>query len=683
MIPRWFERLVVLGLLLIAVFLRIAEFSSLPNGFSQEEITAIDITQQIQDGVGQVFFRTGEQSGEESFYHTLNAGVTTLVGDGLVGYRMLSVWAGLLTLAFLYRTSRWLFGSGIALVSLVIMVSNIEAVMLSRNATRLTLTPLFTVATLAIISWTFRLHEPIRPYKPLTSRFTVLGYLVGAALYAHYTGVLLGVILIIFVLYMWQTNQPVSRQIWSSCLFAITLIAIVGVPYLISFLRNPDASGIYIFWKNRPESVADFFESFIATIGAFFLTGDNNPVRNIPALPLVWPFWSILILVGIFTAVRRWREPHFGLILITSLIGILPDIWLKDGADFSAMMIVLPVACILGGIGAYKIGLYIHHQEIYGGVRLVAAVLILLFGWTLYRVYQDFFVTWPARQDVRLAYHSDLAQLMAYLDTKTASLPTLICTNTLRPPTSTHGEIRWSDPQLAEAMLHREDLNLRYADCRTAFVLIDGGKPMQVLEANAGEIPGNAAQQWLQYGEILPIDPFGRVTKLDAEAELAQFGGQLILETPLLYPNLDGVPQEVGLPVRFGRNITLVGYRAPDISTYEPGDLVAITTYWRVDGQLPDHLGFFTRLHDDPLASPITEVNVIDVLSENLHVDDVIVQASLFIIPENLPKGEYIVTLGVYDNNTLNQIIVFSENDDDRIVPRGNYLMLAPRLVVE
>ncbi|MBZ0307582.1 MAG: hypothetical protein K8I82_16060, partial [Anaerolineae bacterium] len=109
MIPRWFDRLSLLGLLLVGVFLRVWDLSTLPPGFSQQEIISVDITQQIQEGAGQVFFRTGEDEGQESFYHILNAGMTRLVGDGLIGYRILSVWSGLLTLAFLYRAARWLF----------------------------------------------------------------------------------------------------------------------------------------------------------------------------------------------------------------------------------------------------------------------------------------------------------------------------------------------------------------------------------------------------------------------------------------------------------------------------------------------------------------------------------------------------------------------------------------------
>lgn len=203
---------------------------------------------------------------------------------------------------------------------------------------------------------------------------------------------------------------------------------------------------------------------------------------------------------------------------------------------------------------------------------------------------------------------------------------------------------------------------------------------MQILLANPKEPIGDAAQQWLNLAEILPVDPFGSVMKLDAEDELAQFGGRLQLEMPLLYPALGGTPEAVTLPVRFGRNITLVGYRAPDISSYKRGDVVQITTYWRVDGRIPDQLGFFTRLNDNPEASPFTEVNVIDVLSNHLRIRDVMVQASLFTVPETLPPGAYVVTLGAYDNNTLNQIPVFSQ---DGKIPRGSYLMLASRLVVD
>jgi hypothetical protein len=58
----------------------------------------------------------------------------------------------------------------------------------------------------------------------------------------------------------------------------------------------------------------------------------------------------------------------------------------------------------------------------------------------------------------------------------------------------------------------------------------------------------------------------------------------------------------------------------------------------------------------------------------------VVIQTSFMTIPETLLPGEYVVTLGAYDNNPLNQIPVFGPEARE---PRGNYLMMESRLSVE
>ncbi|HLA42047.1 MAG TPA: hypothetical protein VJZ27_01350, partial [Aggregatilineales bacterium] len=347
MIPRWFERVCVIGLLLLAVWLRTFELRTLPPGFSNRELRAIDITGQIRSGTVQVFFPLQPDGAEASFYHTASAAITALVGDGTLGYRLLGLWANLLALAFLYAATRALFGPGIGLVSLAIMVTGIWSVLLSRTVSPLSLVPLFVCSTLAIMTWTFRLYQPIAPTPPLTTRYTVLGFLIGGAIYTHYVGLLLALILLLFVVYLRRTNQPVSRRVWSSSLFALTLILVLSLPYIISVLRNPTITGIYLLWKDRPTGVIPFLESILKTFSGFAYSGDSSPTHNVPNLPLLWPIWFLLTLVGFYFALRRWREPAYGMLLIMLVVGLLPDIWLDGGPSFPDMLLVQPILYIL------------------------------------------------------------------------------------------------------------------------------------------------------------------------------------------------------------------------------------------------------------------------------------------------------------------------------------------------
>jgi 4-amino-4-deoxy-L-arabinose transferase-like glycosyltransferase len=683
MIPIRFERAALLILLLLAVWFRGMDFPRLPLGFSNDELTHIDITEQVRDGNIRVFFANPTSGGHESLYNILNTGITALVGDGLVGYRLLGLWSGLLALAFLYAAVRALFGPGIALVSLAIMVTGISSILNARNATPLVLAPLGMSATLAAIVWTFRLHKPIAPVPPHTAPYTILAFVVAAALYTHYTGIFLALIVLILVVYLRMSGQPVSRQVWSSSLFVLTLILVLAFPYLISFFRNPDSTGIAIFWQQRPLSFADLGDSFISTLAGIFRSGDSNPSHNVPSLPLLFPLWVLLALVGLFFAARRWREPGYALTLIFLIVGLLPDIWLRNGPDFNAMVILRPTLTILAGIGTYAAARFVQSGGVMGGWRFVALLAALTVGYTAWQAQDRLLDDWQNREDVQATYHTDVGRLAAYLDTSDDRSPTLICVDILNQEVLPTGQVRWAEPDIARYAMHRDNLELRFATCRSAFVFINGGEPMRVALVNPRSLSEATPAIRLWFDRLQRIDapnlPPGVISEIVAVDELAELAGQLTQSSPLFYPRIGSDLEPAVLPARFGRNVTLLGYEPLGTLVYQPGNILSVTSYWRIDGTPPERLGVFTRLHDTPQSSPYTETNTLDALPATLRERDVVIQTNFMTIPETLLPGEYVVTIGAYDNNPLNQIPVFGAEAAER----GNYLMLEPRLTVE
>ena len=684
MIPVRFERAALLILFLLAVWFRAADIARLPLGFSNDELAHIDIIEQVRDGNVRVFFPSDAAPGYESSYHVLNTGVTALVGDGLVGYRLLGLWSGLLTLAFFYAAVRALFGPGIGLVALAIMVTGISSILHARNATPLTLAPLAVSATLAAIVWTFRLHKPIAPITPRTTPYSMLAFVVAAACYIHYTGIFLALIVLIFVIYLRQTGQPVSRQVWSSSLFVLTLILVLALPYIISLLRSPTATGITLFWEDRPTSFVDLADSFVGTLDGIFRHGDTNPTHNVPGLPMLFPLWFLLALLGLAFAARRWRQPGYALILIFLVIGFLPDVWLTGGADYGAMVILYPTLMILAGIGTYVGARYVQSSRVMGGWRFVALLAALTVAFTAWQAQDRLLDDWPDRDDVQAAYHTDVGRLAAYLDTSQDETPVLFCVDTLNQQSLPTGQVRWAEPDIANYAMHREDLSVRFATCRSAFVFVNGGEAMRVALVNPRSLSEATPAIRVWFDQLEPISapdlPPNVILEIRAVDELAELAGQLTQSTTLFYPRVGSDLEVAPLPARFGRNVTLLGYTPLDARVYEPGNILSVTTYWRIDGTPPERLGVFTRLHDTPQSSPYTETNVLDVLPTTLQARDVVIQTNFMTIPETLLPGEYVLTLGAYDNNPLNQIPVFGPQ---AAAERGNYLMLEPRLTVE
>jgi hypothetical protein len=222
-------------------------------------------------------------------------------------------------------------------------------------------------------------------------------------------------------------------------------------------------------------------------------------------------------------------------------------------------------------------------------------------------------------------------------------------------------------------------------DCRSDLVLIAGGSPMRWLFVDPAErnaMPG-PLQAWAQLAEPLEHTglPGGVAWSLDAEQALADKGGQLIAQASLYYPREAGKTHEVvPLPFKFDGNITLIGLDpVSEQETFKPGDVLTLVTYWRVDGPLPSDLGVFIRLHDTPQASPYNEVNAFKVEAARLRPRDVVVQVGYVILPETLRAQHYVLTLGVYNRQPVNQLAVYDPVTHDL---RGFYLQLSKSIPV-
>ena len=96
---------IVVVLLILASALRIIDLSHLPLGFSDDEIINIRLVDNVRQGDIYVFF-PGDDGGREGLYHVLAAFVTSFVGEGTIGFRILSVWLGVLSVAILYTLSK-------------------------------------------------------------------------------------------------------------------------------------------------------------------------------------------------------------------------------------------------------------------------------------------------------------------------------------------------------------------------------------------------------------------------------------------------------------------------------------------------------------------------------------------------------------------------------------------------
>jgi len=292
-------------------------------------------------------------------------------------------------------------------------------------------------------------------------------------------------------------------------------------------------------------------------------------------------------------------------------------------------------------------------------------VMILVIAGVLVNVLvvrHRFFNEWHTNPRVHAAYHTQTANIAAYLDSTPDGLPVSYCTARL----NIVGPSGLTPRESLDAMMHRESLEMRHSDCRGGLVLINAGAPMRFVfgsEHDRQSMPPELTA-WLSDAEPVPVDgvPDGTVVIIDVEQRLRDSGGQWSALSPVYFmPDETSVSERAQLPIPLGDNLTFAGYdpRALARPHESGGPPIVLVTYWRVDGDIPDDLGIFAHLlaYPDnesngaariPLIEPWAEANSIDVLPGELEPRDFFIQVSYLWLAKNLRPAEYALTVGAY-----------------------------------
>jgi hypothetical protein len=674
-------------LLLLAAVLRIWDLTRLPPGFNDDELAFIRVTETVRQGDVAVYYQIAGTHGRAGMYGVGNMLVTELAGGGLIGYRLFSLWGGLIALALLYRLARRLFGIPVGLIALGVMSTNLRAVLLTRSATSEAWIPAYVLVTLLLLTMAFNLRREVRFHTPITPHFALLAVLIGASGYLHYTGLVLGPLSLLFFVHLLITRQPLSRRVWSAGTFVLALATITAAPYLISTFRHPTLSEPDIVWSERPRSVIDAVEGVLDAVGGVVLQGDSRITHNLPDAALVGPVMSILLIAGLVAALRRWREPGYTLILLTLAAGLLTDAWVGRGADFSANLVLLPAVYILPGIGALVIWRALRERSVENASRMVTAGLVVLLAIDVIALNHHLFDDWKHHDPIDAVYHASLGYLAAYLDRTPDDLPVSFCAARLNEPEA----VGLTPRQILRLMLHHDDLDIRHSDCRGGLVLINAGAPIRLAFASLedrSQMPPELAD-WLSEGETIPVDGLrpGSVLRLDVEQRVRDSGGYWSAFAGAYYmPDENDDLQPVELPVQLEQNLTFAGYdpRVLEGMRTAGGDPVVLITYWRVDGPLPPDLGIFAHLlaytqtaPRVPLIEPWAEANAIDVSPTELKNRDIFVQVSYLWLSENLNPDTYVLTVGAYVGT-----VTVLENHLDVLDPSRDYQPHGDRLLL-
>lgn len=651
--------------LLIAAALRFWSLTELPPGLNNAEITDLRIMQTVLSGRIEVFYSIGGE-GREGLYHVIAAGGTLFFGDAPFSFRVISVFAGLITLALVYALTTRLFGPLAGVAAAALLTTSFWPVLLSRSIARETFVPLLVAAVLFALARALRVYGR-RGVEPNTTPFAALGALLGLGFYLHPHNFMLALLSMVFIAYMVITRQSsMTRRTLSYTNFAILVLIIIAMPYVISSIRLPQLGGA---GRVIGDYEGGIIRSTAAGLTSLLINGDLNPLHNLPGRPMFDLVSVLFLLLGVITALRYWKQPRFALALFALAMLLPPAVLTAGTPDFQKFSVLLPVLAVFFGLGVNTLYNSLPRQS-----RPFAALgLLALFGFNLVWMGSDLFVQWQAREDVQTAYHARQNAIALYLDRTAASIPTMMCSPNL--PSN-----RLSSADLILLMTTRDDQIVR-TDCGSGLVLLNGGEGQQVIlpDANSLQTAHPYIRGWLEMGEMISADelPENAVIQLRVADALADRIGLFTSTAPVRFPpEAGGSSDPLFPPIPFGGNITFLGYEPLEASTIVPGGFVTSITYWRVDGVVPPDVQFFTHLLSDP-ALIVAQTDTISVeIPAQLQPRDILVQVTFIPLPRTLPNGSYTLSIGAYQDADGARMPVLDSGQ-----PRGNRLFINTLIV--
>jgi len=228
------------------------------------------------------------------------------------------------------------------------------------------------------------------------------------------------------------------------------------------------------------------------------------------------------------------------------------------------------------------------------------------------------------------------------------------------------------DVETFDSAFDTNDLGLRWFDARGALVLPGGERDAWYLLADAMPLDPALQERFFTkgvlWGQRQTLDD-GRPYKLyhltaDAVTQMAApapIGGMPVWWSPAAAfpPGCERHP--LSLPANIDHHLAFLGYELT-ADHLRPGNDLLLLTFWRVEQPFEPPLALFVHLldsagqvrgqHDGLSADPV-----------GMESGDVFVQAHRFLVPSDVPPGEYQLEVGVYRPDTMQRWAIYEGAD--------------------
>ena len=648
------ERAAIVVLLLLAFALRTIDLARVPPGMHNDEVARTGLTETVVAGRLAIFFP--EDTGNEVLYYYYAAPFIHFFGDTLYALRVPAVFLSLVSMCVIWALARRLFGPTVALVTMAGFAITFWTVEFGRiNLQVIMIVP--TAAPAAYFFW--RAWSANGPRAWVV--WALSGLWLGLSINGYTAARVLPVVFLAFALYVRVFHRADWRRWWKGIAIVLMVTAVLAAPLMIYLVRNPGADDLGFFDINRPlvelqkGNPAPIFETSVRTLGMFAFVSDALIYYPIPGRPIFEPIGALLWLAGLIIALRRWRRSEYAFVVLWFFLSLIPGMFSQPAPNSTRTLGAQIVVFALPGIAVAELIRAAtksrrHSKNLVPSVPVwLTAGLVLLFVGNLVWTIRDYFVVWPSIPEVRWWHHSGLYAVANDLQTDPDTSPVAVCL----PDELIDERASWWKPgwQYMRYMLHRPDLSLRYYNCVDAMVLVAGPARYAVPDA-ASQTALQAFPMYAQFVSnanaefrVLPDGP-SAIARADVSAVLAQRLPQIAVESVVAYaPEAGG--ELAQLPISFGDRVEFLGYTLSPSSFGPHPSSFELTTYWRVTAPLPPQLSQFTHVLDAQ-GSIVAQQDRLALTSASLRPGDIFAQVHRLTLPDDLPAGEYALSIGLY-----------------------------------
>jgi hypothetical protein len=645
------ELVLVVGISLLAAFLRLYQIDSLPPGDGYDPavygLDALDIL----GGARPIYLPTN--FGREALFSYLVACCVAVLGIGPQAIYTASAIVGVLTVPAVYFMAREFLASergilarwGGLLAALATAVSYWH-LSWSRLGVRAILVPLLMSVTMGLLWRGQRTGE--------RWAFLGCGVSLGLSMYTYQAARLLPVLVLLGFVYAAWSRRSFSRRDLSNLAQVALTAGMIFAPLGVYFVAHPGVSTARIEQTLAVDPsqglggvARTLRDQLVETVSALLVRGDDWPKVNPPGRPALNPFLSLAFLLGLVVSLVRIGRSNT-LSLLTWLALLLAPALLAGRGPMTkraigmlpAVMILIAIGCLVSWQAAQR---WAARWDLRWAKGLSVGLAICIgagFAYSAVRTYLDYFERWGSDPNLFTYFEAGLSATGRYIRMRPSEERIYLSSVSPEHPSVLYNSWRRSNVKgyngraclvLADGAVHDVSYVIAPAEDKNGLPKLQAALPQGWV---ADEGP-------LHYGR-----PYFLAYRVPAGARAQVAPGHV--------REVDWAKGDGDVRLR------LLGYDL-DKTAFAPGDTAYLTLYCRATGQVEGDYTVFVHLlgpHNPATGGPLWAQDDSEPCRRSYRTsawgpNEIVVDRYAMTIPPDAPAGEYEIEVGFYRWDTL------------------------------